>query len=401
MAQMLYFLSVLGEFMKGLNYLLIAIAALPLTYNATAEIKQTAQNETPTPHIDILIVIDRNPKVQEARIYEDNMEIPKYTYKVSTGRETFDTPTNFKHNPYCATTNTGDFKPQLLRETNLSDTWLVRDKNGEFNTGSEMPHSIFFDGGIALHAADSASAINKLGPKDDPSNGGSGGCVRLAPENAKQLFDMIAKKDAQGKYVKIDPSHSSMCKDKPTLTKCKDEHQWPVARQNKKVAIRVIDSRSKEDQELVKKSCDEKKARFISYKASCIKDKMKDAKEEDSPFSAITKFFSKSEHHDFANDYKSLPKEQKIALNAECNKETYFKLKDIDKHTPPMPPVRPKELTAGNHKNPPQPPPRPFDVGTPNKPAQVVHKNDPKTKANPSKDEGSADGLWIDFSKKQ
>lgn len=45
-----------------------------------------------------------------------------------------------------------------------------------------MPHAVFFVGGVAIHAS---THINQLGKR------ASGGCVRLAPENAKIFYDLV------------------------------------------------------------------------------------------------------------------------------------------------------------------------------------------------------------------
>jgi len=45
-----------------------------------------------------------------------------------------------------------------------------------------MPHSVFFDGGIAIHGS---YHIRSLGRPV------SHGCVRLAPEHAAEFFDLV------------------------------------------------------------------------------------------------------------------------------------------------------------------------------------------------------------------
>ncbi len=47
-----------------------------------------------------------------------------------------------------------------------------------------MPHSIFFNGNVALHGT---MAVGMLGTRD------SHGCARLHPRNAKTLFDAVVR----------------------------------------------------------------------------------------------------------------------------------------------------------------------------------------------------------------
>jgi lipoprotein-anchoring transpeptidase ErfK/SrfK len=47
---------------------------------------------------------------------------------------------------------------------------------------SPMPHSLFFEGGLAIHGT---SAVRQLGRP------ASHGCVRLSPRNAQTLFELV------------------------------------------------------------------------------------------------------------------------------------------------------------------------------------------------------------------
>src|SRR4051812_10857557 len=64
----------------------------------------TSATEIPTlPDADVLIVVDRNPRVERAQIYRDGV-LQSKTYKVSTGREKFEFPPATALSPSCTTT---------------------------------------------------------------------------------------------------------------------------------------------------------------------------------------------------------------------------------------------------------------------------------------------------------
>ena len=81
------------------------------------------------------------------------------TWKVSTGRAGFDTPT-------------GEWTP----------TWLSIDHHSKTYDDAPMPFAVFFTGGYAVHATE---AVRRLG---EPA---SHGCVRLSPENAAVFFKLV------------------------------------------------------------------------------------------------------------------------------------------------------------------------------------------------------------------
>src|SRR5215212_2274059 len=86
---------------------------------------------------------------------------PQYTWRVSTGRGGFGTPS-------------GVFRPQMLARS-----WFSRKY---YN--SPMPYSIFFHGGYAIHGTNYLSQLG--GPA-------SHGCVRLHPSNAAVLFGLVKR----------------------------------------------------------------------------------------------------------------------------------------------------------------------------------------------------------------
>jgi lipoprotein-anchoring transpeptidase ErfK/SrfK len=84
---------------------------------------------------------------------------PQYTWRVSTGRAGYGTPT-------------GTFRPQRLERS-----WYSRKYDM-----APMPHSIFFHGGYAIHGT---TSIRRLGRR------ASHGCVRLHPSNAAKLYSLV------------------------------------------------------------------------------------------------------------------------------------------------------------------------------------------------------------------
>ncbi len=65
--------------------------------------------------------------------------------------------------------------------------WLSRHHRSSLYNNAPMPYAIFFNGNYAIHGTDQ---VRKLGRP------ASAGCVRLAPDNAKILFNMVR---AEGK----------------------------------------------------------------------------------------------------------------------------------------------------------------------------------------------------------
>ena len=82
-----------------------------------------------------------------------------YAWDVSTGARGFETPK-------------GQFTP----------TWLSKDHKSSQYDDAPMPHSVFFNQGIAVHGTD---AVARLG------TAASHGCVRLSQENAATFFALV------------------------------------------------------------------------------------------------------------------------------------------------------------------------------------------------------------------
>ncbi|WP_342588339.1 L,D-transpeptidase [Phyllobacterium phragmitis] len=84
-----------------------------------------------------------------------------YNWRVSTGRNGFETPT-------------GSYRPKRMYTM-----WYSKKYDN-----TPMPHAIFFRGGYAVHAT---NATKRLGRP------ASHGCVRLNPANAAKLYGMVRK----------------------------------------------------------------------------------------------------------------------------------------------------------------------------------------------------------------
>jgi len=113
-----------------------------------------------TGRADIRIDIDKNS--QQMTVTVDGGQ--RYIWPVSTGRPGYDTPN-------------GTFKVNRMDADHLSQEW----------DNAPMPHTMFFD--MHGHAIHGFFDVKHLGSPV------SHGCVRLAPQNAAVLFDLV---QAQG-----------------------------------------------------------------------------------------------------------------------------------------------------------------------------------------------------------
>jgi lipoprotein-anchoring transpeptidase ErfK/SrfK len=96
---------------------------------------------------------------------------PTYTWKVSTARPGYRTPT-------------GTFKPYHLARRHYSTLY----------DGSPMPYSIFFLRGYAIHGSYETKYLGR------PV---SHGCIRLHPSNAARLFSLVQRYGARNTTIRI------------------------------------------------------------------------------------------------------------------------------------------------------------------------------------------------------
>lgn len=138
--------------------------------------------------------------------------------KVSTGREQQEGGNVAGHKPtrtYFSTTPAGFFYPQTFEEKHYSNLWKTW-----------MPFSVFFNGGIALHQVPAGSEF-RLGTR------ASGGCVRIAAEQAPKIFAMIK---AAGKgLVPLFSRDGSMAKDRKGNVIRKVNYKTLIIVQNKMI----------------------------------------------------------------------------------------------------------------------------------------------------------------------
>jgi len=118
---------------------------------------QTAKSTSPVPS-NIVINIDKTK--QQMTVFLDGVE--SYNWPVSTGKAGYSTPS-------------GTFTAMSMNEVWYSKEW----------DNAPMPHAIFFmkDG----HAIHGSYEVKNLGKP------ASHGCVRISPQNATTLYDLVAK----------------------------------------------------------------------------------------------------------------------------------------------------------------------------------------------------------------
>jgi hypothetical protein len=111
-----------------------------------------------TANAAVLVTVDKS--AQQMTVSVDGQ--PRYTWPVSTGKGGYDTPG-------------GKFKAFRMERDHYSKEW----------DDAPMPHSIFFT--TRGHAIHGSFDTKRLG---SPA---SHGCVRLAPANAKTLFELVER----------------------------------------------------------------------------------------------------------------------------------------------------------------------------------------------------------------
>ncbi|GAB5375027.1 MAG: L,D-transpeptidase [Acuticoccus sp.] len=109
--------------------------------------------------------------ISAQRMYVSVGGKPAYSWAVSTGRKGYRTPT-------------GNYRP-----TRMYRKYFSRKYNN-----SPMPHSIFFRGGYAIHGT---NYVKRLGRP------ASHGCVRLAPGNARTLYNLVRAHGAGNTRIRI------------------------------------------------------------------------------------------------------------------------------------------------------------------------------------------------------
>ena len=117
---------------------------------------------------DIQINIDKS--TQHMTVAVDGTQ--RYDWPVSTGRPGYDTPS-------------GEFKPNRMDADHFSQEW----------DNAPMPHAIFID--LKGHAIHGFFDVKHLGLPV------SHGCIRLSPDHAATLFDLVKKEGMANTKVAI------------------------------------------------------------------------------------------------------------------------------------------------------------------------------------------------------
>lgn len=117
-------------------------------------------------------IVDITIDISEQEMFVQTPE-GEALWPVSTGKSNYDTPT-------------GTFVPHRLEYQYYSKKY----------DNAPMPFSIFFTGGYAIHGTEH---ISKLGRK------ASHGCVRLEPENAEVLYEVVDYYGLENTIVRIVP----------------------------------------------------------------------------------------------------------------------------------------------------------------------------------------------------
>jgi lipoprotein-anchoring transpeptidase ErfK/SrfK len=115
----------------------------------------------------VLVRVDRATQTMEVSV--DGAHL--YSWKVSTARRGYRTPT-------------GVFHPQMLAARWFSHVYY----------NAPMPHAIFFHGGFAIHGSYEISQLG--GPA-------SHGCVRLHPNDAALLFGLVEREGMRNTTIVV------------------------------------------------------------------------------------------------------------------------------------------------------------------------------------------------------
>jgi hypothetical protein len=117
---------------------------------------------------EIVVNIDKNTQTMSVAV--DGAQ--RYVWPVSTGRPGYDTPN-------------GTFRPNRMDADHLSQEW----------DNAPMPHAIFFD--LNGHAVHGFFDVKHLGSPV------SHGCVRLSPDHAATLFNLVSTEGMKATTVVV------------------------------------------------------------------------------------------------------------------------------------------------------------------------------------------------------
>ena len=122
---------------------------------------------TPALAANIFIVVD----ISEQKMWVAVDGAPTHTFDVSTGRKGYTTPTG-----------------------RYEVTRMYRKYHSKKYDGAPMPYAIFFHEGFAIHGTTDLKHLGSIA---------SHGCVRLHPDNAKVLFEIVKQFGAERTEIAI------------------------------------------------------------------------------------------------------------------------------------------------------------------------------------------------------
>lgn len=160
--------SLSASLWRGFRSAKIAVAAALASLALVVGTAQAAPNAKQDSAEKVEIVIDK--KTQRMVVYVGGQK--RHEFVVSTGRAGYTTPS-------------GTFRPSSMHKMAIS----VKYGN------TPMPHTIFFTRvGHAIHAT---TAVKQLGRV------ASHGCIRLSPENAKTVYDLVKQMGLENTTIRI------------------------------------------------------------------------------------------------------------------------------------------------------------------------------------------------------
>ncbi len=178
----------------------IAVAAAEISETsaepvAAAEPAKPAVVPDPSPTLTVNIDL-----AQQQMVVSENGDL-KYSWPISSGRAEFPTPR-------------GTFRPQWSAKM-----WYSRKYDM-----APMPHAVFINGGVAVHATQHVSNLGS------PA---SHGCIRLAPGNARIFYNLVQKHGYKSTRVAIHgtpsfraPAIASRKKIKPQQYAVQQDSGW-------------------------------------------------------------------------------------------------------------------------------------------------------------------------------
>lgn len=122
---------------------------------------------TPALASNLFILVD----ISEQRMWVAVDGAPTHAFDVSTGRAGYSTPTG-----------------------RYEVTRMYRKYHSKKYDGAPMPYSIFFHGGYAIHGTTDLKHLGTIA---------SHGCVRLHPDNAQLLFDLVKQLGAENTTIRV------------------------------------------------------------------------------------------------------------------------------------------------------------------------------------------------------